>query len=299
MKQQIRSAFLLFLATLIWGSAFIAQTVGMDGVGPITFQAIRCAMGAIGLLPVIYFADRGKTDGKTFFSRFLDKKLLLGGLCCAIPLFFAVNLQQLALVTTDAGKSAFLTAMYIVFVPIFGTFIRRRPSFMMIPAVLIAVTGLYFLSCVGQNSFQTGAILLLLCAAAFAVQILFVDHFASNVDCLRLNCLQAFFCAITSTVTMFFTESPTVEGIQAAWWPMCYAGFLSMGLAYSLQIIGQKGLDPTVASLIMSLESVVAVICGALFLRETMTKYESIGCILMLVAIVLSQIPQKQKKGCS
>ena len=147
MKQQFRSALLLFLATLIWGSAFIAQTVGMDGVGPITFQAIRCTMGAIGLLPVIYFADRGKKDKKTFLSRFLDKKLLIGGLFCAIPLFFAVNLQQVALVTTDAGKSAFLTAMYIVFVPIFGTFIRRKPSLMMIPAVVLAVLGLYFLLC--------------------------------------------------------------------------------------------------------------------------------------------------------
>ena len=299
MKQQFRSAILLFIATLIWGSAFIAQSVGMDGVGPITFQAIRCAMGAIGLLPVIYAADRKKKDQQSFLSRFLDKKLLLGGLCCAIPLFFAVNFQQVALVNTDAGKSAFLTAMYIIFVPLIGPFVGKKPTFMMIPAVILAVVGLYFLSCFGQNNFQTDDILLLLCAAAFAVQILFVDHFAPNVDCLRLNCLQALFCSVASTITMLFTESPTWAGIQTAWWPMCYAGFLSVGLAYTLQIVGQKGLDPTVASLIMSLESVIAVICGAIFLQETMSSHEYLGCALMLAAITLSQIPTKQKEGCS
>ena len=299
MKQQFRSAILLFIATLIWGSAFIAQSMGMDGVGPITFQAIRCAMGAMGLLPVIYIADREKKDGKTFILRFFDKKLLLGGLCCAIPLFFAVNFQQVALVNTDAGKSAFLTAMYIIFVPLIGPFVGKKPSFMMIPAVILAVAGLYFLSCYGQTGFQTSDILLLLCALAFAVQILFVDHFAPHVDCLRLNCLQALFCSVASTVTMLFTESPTWQGIQTAWWPMCYAGFLSVGLAYTLQIVGQKGLDPTVASLIMSLESVIAVICGAIFLQETMSFHEYLGCALMLAAITLSQIPAKQKKGCS
>ena len=299
MKQQFRSGGLLFLATLIWGSAFIAQSMGMDGgVGPFTFQAIRCYMGAAGLLLIIWFADRNKKDGKTFLSRFFNKQLLLGGLCCAIPLFFAVNLQQVGLVTTDAGKSAFLTAMYILFGPIFGSFIGRKPSLMMIPAVLIATAGLYFLSCMGSEGFRLADLLLLLCAVAFAVQILFVDYFGPRVDPLRLNFYQTFICAILSTPLMLLNETPTVSGILVAWWPMCYAGFLSIGLAYSFQIIGQKNLDPTVASLIMSLESVVAVICGAIFLRETMDFYEILGCVLMLFAIVLSQIPTKNK-SCS
>ena len=298
MKQQLRSCGLLFLATLIWGSAFIAQSMGMDGVGPFTFQAIRCLMGALGLLVLIWIADRKKQDGKTFFSRFADRKLLLGGLCCAIPLFFAVNLQQVGLVTTDAGKSAFLTAMYILFVPIFGSFIGRRPSLMMIPAVLLATLGLYFLSCMGSSGFQTADLLLLLCAVCFAVQILFVDHFGPHVDPLRLNCLQALICGLLS-IPFMLTECPTLSGVTLAWWPMCYAGFLSIGLAYSFQILGQKGLDPTVASLIMSLESVVAVICGVLFLQESMDFYESLGCVLMLVAIVLSQIPTKKNKTAS
>ena len=297
MKQQLRSGGLLLLATLIWGSAFIAQSVGMDGVGPFTFQVIRCFMGAAGLLPVIWLADRKNQDDKTFLKRFSDKKLLLGGLCCAIPLFFAVNLQQLGLVTTDAGKSAFLTAMYILFVPIFGTFIGRKPSLLTIPAVLIAVVGLYFLSCMGANSFRLADLQLLLCGVSFAVQILFVDHFAPRVDPLRLNFLQTLICGVLSVPLMLLTEQPTLSGIGLAWWPMCYAGFISIGLAYSFQILGQKNLDPTVASLIMSLESVVAVICGAVFLQESMDTYETIGCILMLAAIVLSQIPTKTKKG--
>ena len=295
MKQQLRSGGQLLIATLIWGSAFIAQSVGMDGVGPFTFQAIRCFMGAAGLLLIIWIADRKKQDGKTFFTRFTDRKLLLGGLCCAIPLFFAVNLQQLGLVTTDAGKSAFLTAMYILFVPIFGVFVGRRPSLIMIPAVLMATAGLYFLSCVGASGFRAADLMLLLCAVSFAFQILFVDHFAPRVDPLRLNFYQTLFCAILSTPLMLLNETPTLSGILVAWWPMCYAGFLSIGLAYSFQILGQKNLDPTVASLIMSLESVVAVICGAVFLNETMNFYEILGCVLMLAAIILSQIPTKKK----
>lgn len=297
MNMKLRAGGLLLLATLIWGSAFIAQSVGMNGVEPFTFQAIRCFMGAAGLLPVIWLFDRNKQDRKTFFSRFADRKLWIGGLCCAIPLFLAANLQQIGLVTTDAGKSAFLTAMYIVFVPIFGAVIGRKPSPIVIPAVLLAVLGLYFLSCTGADPFRFGDIALLLCAMAFAVQILFVDHFAPQVDPLRLNCLQSLFCAIGSAVVMFLLESPTLDGIRISWWPMCYAGFLSMGLAYSLQILGQKDLEASVASLIMSLESVVAVICGALFLRETMTQNEVIGCVLMFAAIVLSQIPIPKSKG--
>lgn len=296
MKHKLRGILLLLLATVIWGSAFVAQSVGMDYIGPFTFQAIRCFMAVIGLLPVIWLFDRKKQDGKTFLSRFSNKKLWLAGICCAVPLFFAVNLQQVGLVSTDAGKSAFLTAMYIVFVPIFGTFVGRKPTLSAIVSVAVAVAGLYFLSCAGVSRISSGDIVLILCAASFAVQILFVDKFAPEVDALRLNCLQSFFCAIGSAVVMFLTEAPTLSGIAASWWPMCYAGFLSLGAAYSLQILGQKELEPTLASLIMSLESVFAVLFGFLFLRETMTLWETVGCILMFCAIILSQVPQRKQR---
>ena len=296
MKQKLRSSAFLLLATVIWGSAFVAQSVGMDHVGPFTFQAIRCFMAVIGLLPIIALTDRNKKDGKTFLSRFFDRKLCRGGILCAIPLFIAVNCQQVGLVTTDAGKSAFLTAMYIVFVPVFGIFVGKKPSLAAIISVLVAVAGLYFLSCAGVSAIELGDILTILCAMAFAVQILVVDHYAPSVDGLRLNCLQCLFCAIGSTIVMFCTEMPTMEGISGSWWQMCYAGFLSMGVAYSLQIIGQKDLDPTLAALIMSLESLFAVLFGWLFLQETMTKWEITGCILMLIAILITQFPTNPNK---
>ena len=295
MNKQIQGSLALLFATLIWGSTFVAQSLGMAYVGPFTFQAIRCAMGAIGLLPVIYLIDRKKTDGKTFLSRFLNKRLWIAGICCAIPLFFAANLQQMGLVTTDAGKSAFLTAMYIIFVPLFGIFLRRRPSAMIPISVTLAVAGLYFISCMGVSGIRFSELLLLGCAVAFAIQILFVDKFANQVDPLRLNCLQSGICAALSAIVMLFTETPSIDAIQGSFWSMCYAGFLSMGVAYALQIVGQKHLEPAVASLIMSLESVVAVLCGCIFLHETMTKWEIIGCILVFSAVILAQIPVKKK----
>lgn len=295
MKNQLKGSLSILLAVIIWGSTFVAQSLGMDHVGPFTFQAIRCALGALGLLPVIFFFDRKKNDGKNFLSRFADRQLWKAAVCCAIPLFFAANLQQLGIVSTDAGKSAFLTAMYIVFVPLLGLFFHKKPSPMVPLAVVIAVVGLYFLSCYGVTSVNIGDIYLIGCAIAFAFQIIFVDKYANTVDPLRLNCLQAAICAFGSAVVMIFTETPTLNGIRESWWGMCYAGFLSMGAAYTLQILGQKNMDATLASLIMSLESVVAVLCGALFLQERLTQWETIGCILVFTAVVLSQIPIKFK----
>lgn len=296
MKKNLLGSISLLLATVIWGSAFVAQSVGMDHVGPYTFQAIRCAMAAIGLVPVIAIFDAGKNDGKSFISRFADKKLWMAGVLAGIPLCFAANLQQIGILYTDAGKSAFLTAMYIIFVPLIGIFLKRRPSPMIPVCVLLAAIGLYFLSCAGVSGINIGDICLLLCALAFAVQITVIDRFAQIVDPLRLNCIQAGVCAAGSALVMLFTEAPTLCGIAGSWWPMCYAGFLSMGVAYSLQIIGQKHLNPAPASLIMSLESVFAALSGWLFLQETMTFEESVGCILVFLAVILSQIPINMTK---
>lgn len=296
MKNKLRGSVCLLLATVIWGSAFVAQSVGMDHVGPYTFQAIRCAMASIGLLPFIALFDMGKRDGKTFLSRFLDARLWLAGLLCGIPLCFAVNLQQIGIVYTDAGKAAFLTAMYIIFVPIIGILRKQRPSPMIPIAVALAVVGLYFLSCTGVDTINFGDICLLLCALAFALQITVVDRYGPSVDPLRLNCIQAAICAIGSAVIMVLTETPTIAGIRGSWWPMCYAGFLSMGAAYSLQIIGQKDLPPAPAALIMSMESVFAALFGWLLLQETMTDLEAIGCAFVFAAVILSQLPVCQKK---
>lgn len=296
MKQQLKGSLYLLLATVIWGSTFVAQSVGMDYVGPFTFQAARCFLAVIGLLPVVCIADRFQNDGNTFFSRWADKKLWKAGILCGIPLFLACNLQQLGLVETDAGKSAFLTAMYIIFVPVFSIFLKKKPPVWVWISVPLAVAGLYFLSCVGVSSIGAGDLLLIGCALMFALQILFVDRFADSVDALRLNLIQALVCSILSYIVVLFTETPSWQAVASCWLPIGYAGFLSMGAAYSLQILGQKHLDSTPASLIMSLESVVAVLCGCLILKETMTAWEILGCVLMFIAIILSQIPAKSKK---
>ena len=291
MKKQIRSIVLLLLCTMIWGLAFIAQSVGMDHIGPFTFQAVRCSLAVVGLLPICAIADHFKKDGKTFFSRWKDKALWKAGILCGIPLFLACNLQQVGLVDTDAGKSAFLTAMYIVIVPILGIFLKRKPSKMIPVCVALAVAGLYCLSCVGVTRIHTGDLLLLGCAFAFATQIILVDLFGLQVDALRLNAIQALVCAVLSSVLMFLTETPTWQAISQCWLPLSYAGFLSMGIAYFLQILGQKNLELSAASILLSLESVFAVIFGALLLQETMTPWEWLGCGLMFAAVILSQIP--------
>lgn len=297
MKKQLKGSLSIIIATIIWGSTFVAQSVGMDHIGPFTFQAVRCFLGGLILLPIIAIADvfTYKNDGKNFFSRWRDPKLWKAGLLCGTPLFIAMNLQQMGIVDTDAGKSAFLTAMYIVFVPILGIFRGQKPTKWIPISVLLGVVGLYCLSCVGVTHIATGDLLLLGCALAFAVQIMAVDMFANQVDCLRLNCISAFLCAALSGLIMTFTETPTWGTILDSMGPIAYAGILSTGIAYSLQNIGQKDLAPTTASLLMSLESVFAVLSGWLVLNERLTVFEAIGCVLVFAAVILSQLPDKKK----
>jgi len=295
MKKQIKCSMLLLLATVIWGSAFVSQSVGMDHIGPFTFQAVRCAVAFVGLIPVILIADRFKNDQKSFIKRWADLRLWKAGLLCGIPLFLACNLQQVGLVDTDAGKSGFLTAMYIVIVPLIGIFLKRKATIMVPISVALAVVGLYFLSCVGVTQVNTGDLLTIGCAVMFAVQITFVDIFAQDADALRLNAIQALVCSLLSACVMLFTETPTWSGIYSCTLPLLHTGLLSMGLAYYLQIIGQKHLDTTPASLIMSLESVFAAVFGVLILHETMTGWEILGCVLVFAAVILSQIPVGKK----
>ena len=297
MKKQIGGIFLMLLCTVIWGLAFVAQSVGMAHIGPFTFQAVRCFLAVIGLIPITMIADRFKRDGQNFISRWKDKDLWKAGVLCGIPLFLACNMQQMGLVDTDAGKSAFLTAMYIVIVPVLGIFLKRKPSKMIPVCVLLAAAGLYCLSCVGATSIKASDLLLLGCAFSFAVQIIMVDLFGLHVDALRLNAIQALVCAALSAVMMLLRETPTWQAIGACWLPLSYAGFLSMGIAYYLQIVGQKNLEPSAASILLSMESVFAVLFGALILKETMTAWEWLGCALMLAAVILSQIPFDNKSA--
>lgn len=297
MKSKLKSNIAILVATIIWGSTFVAQSIGMDHIGPFTFQTARCCLGGLILLPIIAVSDQFtcKDDGKNFLSRWLDKRLWKAGLFCGIPLFAATNLQQVALVDTDAGKSAFLTAMYIVFVPIIGMFFGQKPSKWIPFSVILGVAGLYCLSCVGVTTIATGDLLLLGCAVAFAIQILAVDKYANQVDCLRLNCINAFLCAILSAIVMLLTETPKWSAIEGCFGSIAYAGILSMGIAYSLQNIGQKNLDSATASLLMSTESVFAVLSGWIVLKQGLDFWEGLGCALVFAAIILSQLPDKKK----
>ena len=279
------------VATVIWGSAFIAQSVGMDHIGPMTFQAVRCTLGGLFLIPVVFLFEKEKNQ---FLQNWKNPKLWKTGFVCGAALFLAAGLQQIGLVYTTAGKAGFITAMYIVMVPILGVFLGKRPSPACWFSVVLAVAGLYLLSYVGNSKINVGDICLMVSALFFAIQITLIDRLAGNLDGIRLNSIQALVCGLLSAIAMAATEEPVISNILACWLPLSYAGILSMGVAYSLQIVGQKHLEPTPASLIMSLESVYAVLFGWLLLHERMTTYELFGCVLVFAGVILSQIPVKK-----
>lgn len=296
MKKQLRGSIALLIATVIWGSAFIAQSVGMDYIGPFTFQTVRCGLAAAFLLPAVLLFDRISGCRADNGKQWKDPKLWRSGAACGTALFIASGLQQVGLQYTTAGKAGFITALYIVLVPVLGLFLKQKPPLSLWLSVLLATVGLYLLSCVGVTRINFGDVLLTLCALAFAVQITLIDRLSPGLDSLRLNCVQALVCALLSAVVMFLTETPKISDILQCWLPLCYAGILSMGVAYTLQITGQKALDPTPASLIMSLESVFALLCGWLLLHEQLTRWELLGCGLVFAAVVLSQIPEKKTR---
>ncbi len=286
-KSSLRSSLLLLLTAIIWGVAFVAQSVGMEYVGPFTFSCTRCLLGGIVLIPCIFFLDRIK-------SKEADKKnqsvLWAGGICCGLALFAASNLQQFGIQYTTVGKSGFITAMYIVIVPILGIFLGRKVSPGVGISVVLAVIGLYLLCITEGFTLGLGDLLVLLSAFVFAVHILVIDHFSPLVDGVRMSCIQFFVCGILSGIAMLIFEHPSVSAVAAAWLPIAYAGILSCGVAYTLQIVGQRDMDPTVASLILCLESVVSVLAGWVLLGQTLSPREGAGCVLMFAAIILAQL---------
>jgi len=294
MKKRLYGSFLLLVGTFIWGTAFVAQSVGMDYIEPFTFQAVRSLIGVTALLPIIWLMDLRRDGGKTFKTKWLDKHLWKTGLWCGIALFIASGLQQVGLVYTDAGKAGFITAMYIVLVPVLGLLFRQKVTPLVWLSVVLAVVGLYLLSAAGVSAINFGDLLLMGCAAAFAVQITLVDRMAQNLDGLRLNFVQFFVNAMISTVVMFLFETPVLENILNCLVPLLYTGVMSSGVAYSLQIIGQQHLEPAPASLIMSLESVIAALSGWALLGERMTVTELCGCALVFLGVILSQLPDKK-----
>lgn len=293
MKNQLFGAITLLGATLIWGSAFIAQSVGMDSIGPFTFQFFRCGLAVLFLFPLSFFMDRKKGTA-LWKQEWTNPGLWRSGLICGTALFVASSLQQMGLVYTDAGKAGFLTAMYIVFVPFLGLFTGQKPGRNAVLSLIPAVVGLYLLSWTGSGSINKGDLMLLGCAAAFSVQILLIDRHCGQLDGVKLNCIQATVVTVLSLPFALLTEQIRFQDILSAAMPLAYAGILSMGVAYSLQIVGQRRVPPTAAALLMSLESVFAALFGWLLLHETMTGSELFGCALVFCAVILSQLPERK-----
>lgn len=290
MKQKVQGSLLLLLGTFIWGTAFVAQSVGMDHIGPFTFQAVRSALAVLAMLCAMGLMDR-----KRFRSNWQQKGLWKAGILCGMALFVASGLQQVGLVYTDAGKAGFITAMYIVLVPVIGLFLKQRVSVRVWVSVALAVAGLYLLSCMGASGINFGDLCLMGCAVAFAVQITLVDKLAGALDGLRLNCVQFLVNACLSAVMMLLLEKPVLSDILQCAWPLVYTGVMSSAVAYYLQILGQQRLDSAPASLIMSLEAVFAALSGWLVLHERLSPAELLGCALVFIGVVLSQLPEQKK----
>lgn len=296
-KLKVRNTILLFLTAFIWGVAFVAQSVGMDYVGPFTFNCVRSLIGGIVLIPCIRLL-RKNTQGKDGVSpKAEDRKLLLtGGILCGILLAAATNFQQVGIAYTTVGKAGFITAFYIIIVPILGLFLKKKCPPTVWIGVVLALAGLYFLCITEELSVGKGDALIFVCAILFSVHILVIDHFTELVDGVKMSCIQFLVCGMITAVPMFLFEEPRISGIIAAGQPILYAGVLSCGVAYTLQIVGQKGMNPTVASLILSLESVISVLAGMVLLNQHLSTREILGCVLMFAAIILAQLPQKKGK---
>ena len=292
----LRQSLLLLLTATIWGVAFVAQSVGMDYVEPFTFNAVRSLIGAVVLLPCIALLKKVNGGEEKESSQ---KTLILGGVSCGVILFIASSFQQFGIQYTTVGKAGFITAMYIVLVPIVGLFFHKHVGLRVWTAVLLAVGGLYLL-CMPEGSFvlQKGDLLVLACAFTFTFHILVIDYFSPKVDGVKMSCIQFFTCALLSTVGMLIFEEPDLQSICDAWLPILYAGAMSCGVAYTLQILGQKGMNPTVASLILSLESVISLLAGWLILGQKLSLRELLGCAIVFIAIILVQLPKK-KNNCA
>ena len=307
-KQQIplKNSLILLLTATIWGIAFVAQSEGGDAVGAFTFNSTRSLIGSLVLIPVIFLLNKinpkdnedesgvssENSSSGNIFSR--NRTLILGGISCGICFFLASNFQQLGIQYTSVGKAGFITDCYIVIVPILGLFMKKKCSPFIWAAVAMALVGLYLLCITDGFSIGKGDILVLICAVLFSLHILIIDYFSPKVDGVKMSCIQFFICGVLSAIPALIFEHPQLSAFQGAWGAILYAGVMSCGVAYTLQIVGQKNMDPTVASLILSLESCISVLAGWIILGQKLSMREIIGCVVMFTAIVLAQLPQKE-----
>ncbi len=289
---------MLTSAAMIWGVAFVAQSVGMNYVEPFTFNAVRILIAGIVLVFYIlfrnYFDKRSNLKSKAITNS-NKRDLIIGGILCGIALFAASSLQQIGLQYTTAGKAGFLTTLYIVIVPLLGILNKRGVAVKVWIGVIIAVFGMYLL-CINEGfAINKGDLLVIICALVFSVHILIIDRYSPLVDGVMMSCIQFFTCGVLSVIPMIMFERPEISSILEAWLPILYAGALSGGVAYTFQIIGQKGTDPAVSSLLLSLESVFAALGGFIILGETFTEREFIGSLLIFMAVIITQLPERKQ----
>ena len=293
MSKRMMGNFMLLAAAMIWGAAFVAQTVGMDYVEPFTFQAVRCFLASLVLLPVIWVMDKRGNAHKPVTTEDHMSQIFYG-ILCGILLFAACSLQQLGLQYIEAGKAGFVTSLYIILVPLAGLFFGKKVKPWVWISVVLALVGLYLL-CASDLSIGKGELMILACSVAFTGHILVIDKVGGKLDGVRLSSMQFLVVGIISSVVMLVKETPDLQSILQCWLPICYAGILSAGVGYTFQILGQAHTDPTVASLLMSLESVFAMLFGWLLLKQRLSPMELFGCALVFTGVVLAQLPGKKE----
>ena len=292
--KKLRSAFMLTVAALVWGAAMSFQSEGMEHVGPLTFQAIRFLLGGTVLLPAVLFL--GKNDPGKDIKEYKKNGVFFGGFVCGLFLMIACTLQQYGILYTTVGKAGFLTSLYIIIIPFISVFLGKKIGLNVWASVAIAMFGMYLLCMKESLVLSGGDTLVFICAFVFSLHIIAVDKYALIYNALKLSCIQFFVCGILSAIVMFIFEKPNITDIFSAWLPLLYTGVCSCGLGYTFQTIAQKDLQPSVASIIMSLESVFSVIFGWILLGQKMSVREIFGCIIMFVAIVLAQINDESDK---
>lgn len=291
MNKRVIANVLLLITAAIWGFGFVAQRVGAQYIGAFTFNGIRFALGSLSLIPLIYFFDRKKTKEKISF-----KKTIFPGMIIGSVLFVASTLQQVGVAYTTAGNAGFITGLYMVFVPIFGIFLRQKIGKNAWVGVFVALAGLYLLSVNEDFSIAFGDLLVLIAAIFWAIHILSIDKFAKEIDSLKLSSIQFATCSILSLVSALMFETVTVAGLSGSLIPLLYGGLLSVGIAYTLQVVAQKDAKPSHAAIILSMESVFGAIGGALLLSERMGLRGAIGCALILAGILISQLNFSRKR---
>ncbi len=297
-SKRLLGSVALLVAALLWGSTFVAQSVASEAVEPFTFLASRSLLGFLFLIPVSIIKDALAKHSGTYVHHGKKgvKTLVFGGICCGVALTVASGLQQFGMTGDNSGKAGFITAMYILLVPIFGLFIGKKVRPIVWVCVMMGVVGLYLLCMTDGFSLATSDIFLMVCAVAFSVHILIIDRFSPHVDGVKLSCIQFFTVFVLATVLALIFEDTSFSVILSAWFPIAYAGILSSGIAYTLQIVGQKHTEPTVASLLMSLESVFSVLTGMAVLAQFPTSRELAGSLIMFAAIIVSQLPERKAK---